>query len=178
MSARTVWSRVLLVVGGLAMLVGAVDPMEGWLLILPGSGLVALGTYLGREERWMIAFRVCVFILIAIGVGALFGLSAVGGIGGRSGHSRWWGLLILPYLIGWTVGIWGPGSPRWMAWLGIPVGFWYLTIFTMALRSGAHAGRSIWTGPLSVIATLGLVTVVGCIYRLSRGSRLATGGLG
>ena len=66
----------------------------------------------------------------------------------------WWGLLILPYLIGWTVGIWGPGSPRWMVWLGIPVGIWYLTIFTMAVGGGVRAGRSIWTGPLLVIATL------------------------
>jgi hypothetical protein len=178
MDTRIVYSRILLVGGGLAMLVGAVDPMEGSLLILPGSGLVALGTYLGQAERRLIAFRAWVFILIAIGVGALFGLSAVGGIGGRSGHSVWWGLLILPYLIGWTAGIWGPGSPRWMAWLGIPVGLWYLTIFTMALSGGARAGRSIWTGPLSVIATLGLVTIGGCIFRLSRGWRPATGELG
>ncbi len=177
MNARMVWSRVLLVVGGLAMLVGAIDPMEGSLLILPGSGLVALGTYLGQAERWLIAFRVGVFILIAIGVGALFGLSAVGGIGGRSGHSLWWGLLILPYLIGWTVGIWGPGSPRWMVWLGIPVGLWYLTIFTMALRGGGHKGGGS-TAPLLVIATLGLVTISGCIYRLSRGWQPAAGALG
>jgi hypothetical protein len=176
MNARLVWSRTLLVVGGLAMLVGAVDPMEGSLLILPGSGLVAVGTYLGQAERWLIAFRVWVFILIAIGVGAMFGLTAVGGIGGRSGHSMWWGLLILPYLIGWTVGIWGPGSPRWMVWLGIPVGLWHLTIFTMALRGGPRAGEPIWTGPLMVIATLGLVTICGCIYWLSRGWRPAAGG--
>ena len=176
MNSRMVLSRILLVCGGLAMLIGAVDPMEGSLLILPGSGLVALGTYLGQAERWLIAFRVGVFILIAIGVGALFGLSAVGGIGGRSGHSMWWGLLILPYLIGWSLGIWGPGSLRWMTWLGIPVGLWYLRIFTMALRGGAHAGVR-WTGPFMVIATLGLVTIGGCIYRLSRGWRPAAGGL-
>ncbi len=177
MSARMISSRILLVGGGLAMLVGAVDPMEGSLLILPGSGLVALGTYLGQAERRLIAFRVWVFILIAIGVGAMFGLTAVGGIGGHSGHSLWWGLLIVPYLIGWTLGIWGPGSPRWMTWLGIPVGLWYLTIFTMASRGGAHAGGK-WTGPLMLIATLGLVTIGGCIYRLSRGWRPAAGGLG
>ena len=65
-----------------------------------------------------------------------------------------------------------------MVWLGIPVGLWYLTIFTMALRGGARAGEPIWTGPLMVIATLGLVTIGGCIYRLSRGWRPAAGGLG
>ena len=35
-------------------------------------------------------------LLIAIGVGALWGLSMFGGIGGKSGHSIWWGVLILP----------------------------------------------------------------------------------
>jgi hypothetical protein len=173
-----VWSRILLAVGGLAMLVGAVDPMEGSLLILPGSGLVALGTYVGQAERWLITLRVWAFILIAIGMGALFGLSAGGGIGGRSGHSLWWGVLILPYPIGWSLGIWGPGSPRRMAGLGIPVGFWYLTIFTMALRGGPHASGPIGIGPHIVIATFGLVTIAGCIYRLSRGGRPAAGGLG
>jgi hypothetical protein len=170
-------SRILLIFGGIAMLVGAVDPLEGSLLILPGSGLVALGTYLGQAERWLITFRVWVFILIAIGVGAMTGLTAVGGIGGRSGHSMWWGLLILPYLIGWSLGIWGPGAPRWIAGLAITVGLWYLTIFAMALRGRAHAGGK-WTGPVMIIAAFGLVTIGGCIYRLSRGRRPAAGELG
>ena len=93
MNARSIWSRILIIVGSIAMLVGAVDPMEGSVVILPGSGLVALGTFLGQSERRLIAFRVWVFILIAIGVGALWGLSMVGGIGGSSGHSMWWGVL-------------------------------------------------------------------------------------
>ena len=45
------WSRILKVVGGIAMLLGTLDPPEGWLLILPGSGLVALGMSLGRKDR-------------------------------------------------------------------------------------------------------------------------------
>jgi hypothetical protein len=81
-------------------------------------------------------------------------------------------------MIGWTVGIWGPGSPRWMVWLGIPVGLWYLTLFTMAFRGAAHASGTIWTSPLLVIALLGLLTIGGCIYRLRRGWRPAGGGLG
>ena len=58
MDARILWSRILFTVGGIAMLVGAIDPMEGSLLILPGSGLVALGTFLGQSERRLIAYRV------------------------------------------------------------------------------------------------------------------------
>jgi hypothetical protein len=79
--------------------------MEGSLLILPGSGLIALGTYLGgadpkASKEWLV-----LFILNAIGVGALWGLSEAGGFGGTSGRSMWWGVLILPYVFGWLLGI-------------------------------------------------------------------------
>ena len=36
MGAYGLWSRILFTVGGIAMLVGAIDPVEGSLLILPG----------------------------------------------------------------------------------------------------------------------------------------------
>ena len=107
MNSRMLWSRILKVVGGIAMLVGTLDPMEGSLLILPGSGLVALGMYLGGKDRQTVRYWTLVFILIAVGVGALFGLSAVGGIGGGSGHSMWWGILILPYPLGWLMAVAG-----------------------------------------------------------------------
>jgi hypothetical protein len=147
------------------MLVGAIDPMEGSLLILPGSGLLALGTYLGQRERRLIAYRVWVFILIAIGVAALWGLSAVGGFGGPSGRSIWWGVLILPYLIGWSMGIWGPDSPRWMLWLGIVVGLWFLTILAMGLK---RSHGTIPNAPSIVLAATGVLTIGGCIYRSRR----------
>ena len=162
MNARSLWSRILVVVGSIAMLVGALDPMEGSLVILPGSGLVAFGTFLGQSERRWIAYRVWVFILIAIGVGAMWSLTRVGGFGGNSGRSMWWGLLILPYLIGWSMGIWGPGSPRWVLVLGIIVGLFYQAILPVVLtRGGKHA----WVGAI-VLSALGLVTIVGCIIRL------------
>ena len=110
MNARTLWSRILKVVGGIAMLLGTLDPLEGSLLILPGSGLVALGMFLAGRDRRTVHYWTWAFILIAVGVGALFGLSAVGGIGGRSGHSMWWGVLILPYLVGWLMGLAGSVS--------------------------------------------------------------------
>lgn len=89
------------------MVLGTLDPMEGSLLILPGSGLVALGMYLGGKDRRTVLYWTWVFILIAVGVGALFGLSAVGGIGGASGHSIWWGVLIVPYPVGWLMALAG-----------------------------------------------------------------------
>jgi hypothetical protein len=58
MKARTLWSRILKVVGGIAMLLGSLDPMEGSLLILTGSGLAALGVYLGGRERRTVVYWV------------------------------------------------------------------------------------------------------------------------
>jgi len=107
MNTRKLWSRILIIVGGIAMLVGTLDPMEGSLLILPGSGLVALGLFVGKAEPRLLRYWLCVFILIAVGVGALFGLSAVGGIGGKSGNSMWWGVLLLPYPVGWGMALAG-----------------------------------------------------------------------
>jgi hypothetical protein len=151
------------VLGSVAMVVGAIDPMEGALIILPGSLLVVLGTLLGSCERRLVAYRVAVFILIAVGVGAMWRLTMVGGFGGGSGRSLWWGVLILPYLIGWSLGIWGPGSPRWLLVSGIGVGLWYLTILAIVLKhpnphSGSLAGI--------VVAVIGLLTIAGCIHRL------------
>jgi hypothetical protein len=164
-NARGLWSRILIMAGSIGMLVGALDLMEGSLVILPGSGLVALGTVLGRSERRWIVYRVGVFLLIALGVGAMWGMTQVGGIGGNSGHSNWWGLLVLPYLIGWSMGIWGPGSPRWLLVLGIVVGLWFQVIVAMILAPPVP--RAATLGPaVFVISALGVLTIGGCISRL------------
>jgi hypothetical protein len=165
MNARKLWSRILVIVGSIGMLVGALDPMEGSLVILPGSGLVALGTCLDQAERRWMAYRLGVFILIAIGVGAMWGLTRVGGFGGNSGRSMWWGVLVLPYLIGWSMGIWGPGSPRWFLVSGLVVGLFYLAILPFVATHGG--GKHQYVGVI-VIATLGVLTTVGCLYRLRR----------
>jgi len=169
-TSRSLWSRILIVLGSLGMLVGAIDPMEGSLIILLGSLLVALGTMLGQCERQLIAYRVWVFILVAIGVGAMWGLSMVGGFGGKSGLSMWWGVLILPYLIGWSVGIWGPGSPRWLLLLGIGVGLWYLNFSTVALVLGhrMHHDGAMSALPAITFAVIGVLTIGGCISRLKK----------
>lgn len=99
------WSRILVIVGLIAMIIGAVDPLEGSLLILPGTGLVALEALFGNSRhRRLLAWS---FVLVAVGVGAMWGLSALGGIGGNSGHSNWWGLVLLPYPVGWIMGLLG-----------------------------------------------------------------------
>jgi hypothetical protein len=101
-----------------------------------------------------------VFILIAIGVGAIWGFTMLGGIGGKTGYSEWWGLLMLPYLIGWTMGIWGPGSPRWVLALGILVSLFHLWLVTVIMGR-----RNQFDAIALALGLLGLVTIAGCIFR-------------
>jgi len=105
MNTSKTWSRTLVIAGGIVMLAGIVDPLEGSVVILAGSGLVTLGTFLGDTGRSLLVYWICIFILIAVGVGAMFALSAVGGFGGTTGRSMWWGLPILPYPVGWIMGM-------------------------------------------------------------------------
>jgi hypothetical protein len=162
------WSNLVSVFGGVGLVVGSLDPMEGSALILPGSALLALGSYLGRQDRRILAYRIWSFILIALGVGALFGFSAFGGVGGSSGHSAWWALLILPYLVGWSLDIWGPGAPRWVSVAGIVVGAWYVAILGMMLASLGHATHPRSIVPAVVIAVVGIGTIVACAVRLRK----------
>lgn len=145
----------------------------GSALILPGSALIALGSYLEHGDRRILAYRAWSFILIALGVGALFALSAVGGVGGSSGHSAWWALLILPYLIGWSLDIWGPGAPRWLSVAGVAVGAWYVAILGLMLWRREHATHPQSIVPAILIAVIGIGTIVACGLRLRRGSRAA-----
>jgi len=163
-TARSLWSRILIVLGSIGILAGSLDPMEGSVVILVGSGLVALGTFLGQGERRLLRYRIWAFILIAVGVSALFGMSSLGGIGGGSGHSMWWGVLILPYLLGWSMSVWGPGNPRWFWGLGIVVGLWYLALVGIVL---SRPPRGDGTGALVItLGAIGLMTIGGCITRL------------
>ena len=103
MKRNSRWPHALVLVGLVGMVLGALDPLEGAFVILPATGLVALGTFLTRSRhRRELAWA---FLLVAIGVAAMVGLSAGGGIGGNSGRSMWWALLLLPYPIGWLMGL-------------------------------------------------------------------------
>ena len=87
------------------MSIGALDPLEGAVLILPGAGLAALGTLLTPSRyRKLLGWS---FVLIAAGVGAMMVLTVLGGTGGNSGRSMWWALTVLPYPAGWIMGIAG-----------------------------------------------------------------------
>jgi len=105
MKKHSVWSNILVIFGLICMLVGAIDPLEGSLLILPACGLLVLGAVLGRSAHFR--FILLAFVLTVIGIGALFALSWFGGVGGSTGHSKWWLLAVLPYPAGWLMGIAG-----------------------------------------------------------------------
>ena len=98
MDTRARWSRILCIAGMVVMVVGCIDPLEGSLLILPGTLLVALAAFLGGSRHLNLACWA--FGLTAVGVGILFGLSALGGVGGETGRSMWWMLVVLPYPVG------------------------------------------------------------------------------
>ena len=105
MNVPAIWSRVLIAVGLAGMLLGAVDPLEGSFVILPSFGVVALGTLIGKSrQRVLLGWS---FVLVTLGVAAMVVLSWLGGIGGNSGNSIWWGIFILPYPMGWIMGLVG-----------------------------------------------------------------------
>ena len=105
MPTRWRWSRILVVVGLVAIPVGAADPLEGSLVILPGTGLLALAAWLGNSRHRRLLYWSCA--LVATGVGAMWGMSAVGGLGGSTGRSMWWAVLLLPYPAGWIMALVG-----------------------------------------------------------------------
>jgi len=100
---RNSWARTLVILGLVGMLGGAIDPLEGSVVILAGTGLAALGALIGKSRRRFHLYTA--FALVFVGVGAMFALTAIGGVGGNSGHSAWWLLLLLPYPIGWLLGL-------------------------------------------------------------------------
>jgi len=100
---KTKWTRVVYLIGVVALIIGILDPLEGSVLITVGSALVALTTYLRHDRHWKIFLAS--FIMILFGVFFLFYLSSLGGFGGESKLSWWWGLLILPYPIAWLLSI-------------------------------------------------------------------------
>ncbi|GEO94282.1 hypothetical protein [Kocuria turfanensis] len=104
MSARIRWSRWLVAAGLLGLLVGALDPLEGSLVILAGAALAALGAHLGRSRRRQYASWS--LVLVTTGVAAMWIASAAGGFGPGTGRSPGWGaLVLLPYAAGWLLGL-------------------------------------------------------------------------
>jgi hypothetical protein len=89
MKKRILWSRILYIISLVAMLVGFIDPLEGAFIILPASALLAFGAYLGTSRYRILSYWA--FGLILVGVAVMVFLSSLGGLGGNTGRSMWWG---------------------------------------------------------------------------------------
>jgi hypothetical protein len=98
-------ARLLMIAGLFVMVVAALDPLEASIIVVLGGGLVAFGARL-RGSSHVVYLYACLVMLV-VGVAALWGLSAIGGFGGTSGRSYFWGLLIVPYPVGWLAGLVG-----------------------------------------------------------------------
>ena len=109
MASSTLWPRIMLIVGALCLVVGALDPLEGSVVILIGAAIVSVGAGIARSPHAKLL--IWAFVLIAIGVGALFGMSSMGGIGGTTGRPMWWLVVALPYPVGWVMAL--VGTYRW-----------------------------------------------------------------
>jgi len=103
MKEKVNWLHAMYVFGIIALIIGAFDPLERSVVIVIGSVLIGLSTFLSRDRHWKIFFVST--ILIIPGVIAMLYISSIGGFGGKSTLSRWWGILILPYPIGWLISI-------------------------------------------------------------------------
>jgi hypothetical protein len=97
--------RVLLIVGLIGMIVGALDPLEGSVVILPATVLATVGAARGGKRHRITLYWA--LFLVVVGVAALWGISALGGFGGRTGRSMWWALILVPYPLGWILGLVG-----------------------------------------------------------------------
>lgn len=103
MKKKTKWSHIIYIAGVIALIIGAIDPLEGSVVVVTGSAFVALATYLSHDRHRKIFLLS--FIMIAIGVGFMFYFSSLGGFDEGARLSWWWGSLILPYPAGWLMSI-------------------------------------------------------------------------
>lgn len=99
MNHASQWIRILYITGVVLLMAGAIDPLEGSVILLAGSILLTVTAFLNHDRHKKFFLLFSFFILF--GVGALFYFSSLGGFGGNTNRSLWWGAFILPYPAGW-----------------------------------------------------------------------------
>lgn len=103
MKKKINWTKVIYIAGVTLLILGMLDPMEGSVVVATGACLISVATFLLHDRHWKIFLISAIMILF--GVFFLFYLSSLGGFGGASTLSWWWGTLILPYPVGWLMAI-------------------------------------------------------------------------
>lgn len=95
--------RIAHIAGVVALVLGAVDPLEGSVVIAGGSFLLAISMTMTHDRHRK--FFIASMIMILIGVSSMFFLTSKGGIGGNSGNPMWWALFMAPYPLGWLLAV-------------------------------------------------------------------------
>lgn len=101
MKPKSSWKHIIYILGVTALIIGAISPLQGSILILFGSFLIMLSTYLTRDKHRKIFLSS--FILILIGILAMFYISSFGGFEGIPSLLSWWVILMLPFPVGWLI---------------------------------------------------------------------------
>lgn len=167
MTVREKWTQALTVPGGLAVLIGGFDPLDGAVVVLAGTALLAAAATVAPCDRGVRTMRAMNFVLTAFGCVAIWILSAQGGVGEATGRSFLWAFLGLPLVAGWSLSFWSRAAPRWMTWLGLLAGGWYLSLPLLAAAKARANPHLLWS-VLAAIGACGLVTLSGCVWRLRR----------
>lgn len=83
MTGRTAWTRPLLIIGTLGLVVGTIDPLEGSVLIVAGVALITLAAFLGgSRHRRLLASSL---VILGAGVAGMWIISGYGGVGETPG---------------------------------------------------------------------------------------------
>ncbi|MBP1673047.1 MAG: hypothetical protein H6Q25_862 [Bacteroidetes bacterium] len=100
--SKELFLKIVFIFGTVAFLIGVIDPLEGSIVICFGAILITIASYFRKETffKWFLVST----LLILTGVIALFVVSSFGGLG-KDALSPWWGLVIIPYPIGWFFGV-------------------------------------------------------------------------
>jgi hypothetical protein len=102
MRKKLTFLKVLFIIGVVSLIIGALDPLEGSVVIVAGSIIMTISAYLKRDRHRKLFLTFS--ILIVVGVFFLFFFSSFGGFG-KGALSWWWGILVLPYPVGWLASI-------------------------------------------------------------------------
>jgi hypothetical protein len=133
MKKHLLGADILIFAGLIAMLVGAIDPLHGFIIILPGSGLVALGAFVGKSQHRKLLYLAFAFALLGLGT-----MAGVGTLVDSHGRSEWWTLSYLPYPAGWIMGLVGTiGKSRYRKLLFVAL---FLIVVGIGVMSALDRG--------------------------------------
>jgi hypothetical protein len=95
--------RIVYIFGVVGVIIGALDPLEGSVIIAIGSVLLAVATWFKHDDHRKIFLFTAIGIVF--GVSLMFVFSDMGGFSKDAPLSWGWSLLIAPYPLGWLVNI-------------------------------------------------------------------------